>query len=157
MIDPDKWAEKMESQIREKEQADSGKDQVFLAKRKLLDSQTPRLWKGLTHSLGELARAFNKRRDILAIEDEGETFCIRRSDSVGAALLSANFLHLENRITLIVTPGDWFRNYTAKLIPGDGEGTVCLVGDNAGAGNKTQYSTDEIATSAMEALLSSRP
>jgi hypothetical protein len=157
VIDPEKWAEKMDSQLREEERADSGRDQVFLAKRKLIDSQTPRLWKQLTHSLGELARAFNKRRNILAIEDEGNSFRVRRSDSRGAALVSADFLAAENRISILLQPGDWFRNYAAKVIPGDGEGTVCLClvvdGDDKG----TQHSTDEIATAAMEALLSSQP
>jgi hypothetical protein len=156
-MDPDKWAGQMEDEIREREKADAGKDEIFLAKRKLLDSQAPLLWKQLTRTLGDLARAYNKRRNILTVEDEGEQFAVRRNSDAGRVVLSAMFFHLENRIGLTMLPGDWFRNYHAKVIPGEGEGTACLVWDDPVTGQKSQRSIDEIATEAMEAVLKNRP
>jgi len=156
MIDPDKWAEQIESQLREEEKVESRMGQVFVEKRRLLDSHAPLLWKQLVQCLGELARAFNKRRDILTIEDEGERFCVRRSNDAGAALLSASFHHLENSIALLIEPGNWFRSYATKVIPGEGQGVVCLVWQDE-TGNKSQRSIEEIATAAMEELLKSHP
>lgn len=156
-MNPDKWAEKMEEQILAREKNDAGKDSVFLAKRRLLDSQTPLLWKQLTQSLEELARAYNKRRNILTVEDTGDQFAVRRSSDSGQVLLSATFFHLENRISINTMPGDWFRSYIAKVIPGDGEGMVCLVWDDLATGNKSQRSIEEIATEAMEELVTARP
>jgi hypothetical protein len=157
MVDPEKWAEKMDSELRERDEDDARQGQIFIEKRKLLESQTPLLWKQLTHSLGEFARAFNRRRNILRIEDEGQTFCVRRSDDVGASLLTATFFRLENRITLIVQPGNWSRIYVAKVIPGNGEEIVWLIWEHADTGRKSQNSIEEIATGAMEELLRSRP
>ena len=157
MIDPDKWAEQIESQLREEEKIESRMGQVFVEKRRFLDSHAALLWKQLANSLGELARAFNKRRNILTIEDEGESLRVRRSDDAGAALLSATFDHLENSIALLIRPGGWFRHYATKVIPSEGQGVVCLVWQDPETGNKSQYPIEEIATAAMEELLKSDP
>ena len=157
MLDPDSWAEKMEKEIRERETTDAGKDKVFLAKRKLLDSQAPLLWEQLTHALADLARAYNKRRNVLTIEEDGDQFAIRRSSDAGQVLLSATFFHLKNEIGLHLIPGEWFRSYIAKVIPGDGEGMVCLVWDDVSTGRKSQLPIVEIATEAMEELIRARP
>jgi hypothetical protein len=157
MVDPERWAEKMETELRERERTAAGKDEVLVAKRKLLDSQSELLWKRLGQSLGALARAFNKRRNILEIEDDGgDTFNVRRSDDAGKALLAATFSHLENRITLHIRPGEWFQSYVGKVIPGGGEGVVSLVREHEETATKNQYEIDEIATEAMEELLKSR-
>jgi hypothetical protein len=157
MIDPDKWAETIENELRQREEADANKGEIFLAKRRLLDSQSPLLWKELAQTMRDLATAFNKRRNILTIHDEGESLSVRRSDDMGAAHLSAGFLRPQNKITLMIQPGSLFQSYAAKVIPGTGEGVVCLVREDSEAGSKTQYSVEEIATAAMEELIKMRP
>jgi len=157
MINPDKWAENIDCDLRRQDEDESAQGQVFLQKRTLLDSQAPLLWKQLTTSLSEFAMAFNKRRsNTLTIEDEGEMFHVRRSAQAGAARLSATFYHLEHKIALVIEPGDWFRGYTAKVVAGSGEGTVCLVLEHSETGSKTRQEIDEIASSALEELLKGR-
>jgi hypothetical protein len=158
MINPEKWAEKMDNELRQAEESDAAKGQVFLAKRKLLDSHAPLLWEQLTRSLAELANAFNRRRNAaLTIDDGGGTFCVRRSDDAGAAVLTAAFRRLENVITIHILPSNWFRSYAAKVIPGSGEGMVCLVLKDPENNTSNQQDIDTIATDAMEELLRSRP
>ncbi len=159
MIDPEKWAEQMDGELRRKDESAAAQGEVFLAKRKLLDTHTPLLWKQLVASLTDFAAAFNKRRgNTLTIEDDGgDLFCIRRSSDAGAALLSATFYHLENRVGILIQPGSCFRNYTAKVIPGSGEGIVCLVWENPETGNKSQIAIDEIASAALEELIKTIP
>jgi len=113
-----------------------GRIRFFLAKRKLVDSQAPLLWEQLTHTLGELARAYNKRRNVLTIEEDGDQFAIRRSSDAGQVPPFGDVFHLENKISLNTSPASGSKANVAKVIPGDGEGIVCLVGDNAGTGQK---------------------
>jgi hypothetical protein len=159
MIDPEKWAEQMDKELRAEEEKNAAQGQVFLAKRKLLDEHTPLLFKLLTGTLTQLATAFNKRRgNALNVEDEGgDQFAIRRSSDAGAALLSVQFQHLQNTIGVLITPGSWFQNYEAKVIPGSGEGIVRLSHQDPETGNKRIVEVDEIASVALEELLKTTP
>lgn len=159
MIDPEKWAERMDGELRALEEKNAAQAQVFLAKRKLLDTHTPLLFKQLTGTLAQLASAFNKRRgNVLKVEDDGsDIFTLRRNSDAGAAILSVRFQHLENTIGLVINPGNWSQNYEAKLIPGSGEGIVCLVFQDPDSGSKSQAAIDEIASAALEELLKTIP
>jgi len=97
MVDPEKWANHVETRRKQSAEAKNKQQEAFVARQKVFKEEAPKLWSKVRDAFDKFCEAYNKHRDILYRADIGpNTFVVRRTDApmvmIEVSLLSGHRL-----------------------------------------------------------------
>jgi hypothetical protein len=90
MVDPNEWAENAIARSQNKSDAEKRRQDEFILSRKMLDEQTPELWRQLIDAFQQFSKAYNekKKSDLRFFANIGDSvFHIRKTHTTGNWLI----------------------------------------------------------------------